>query len=560
MKIESLTIKNGQILKLSKISIFVGANNSGKSQTLRDIKDYLEKGKLAKPIIVQKISFNSPENYEEIFENLEVKDSKINLEHQTVTGIKSNLLEEENFEFHSASFRQHFEQVNSYEFTLGKLSKFRVAYLDSSTRLNLVKTTESFNTHENNPKNLLQSLFVEKENEALLQTAFKDAFNMEIKLDYSELVKLSLRVAKKLPQIPKDAQEAYLITNKLAKIDEQWDGFRSFVGIILSLLHTKNRIILLDEPEAFLHPAQARFLGKWIMDNSDKFKGQLLISTHNSNFLNGVLSSDKDVDIYRLNRIEENTHYNLISAETNNKLSKSPILSSQRVLEAIFHKGVVICEADADRAIYQSISVVELNNQEILFIHAHNKQALKDVAKLFVDAKIPTAVIADIDILNDENEFQKIIEVLSENKINQELLDKRTIIASSVNQVGDSEILQNILTECKEFVEQLEEKKHTLDGAKGAYNRIEKIFTKWRDPKIKGILWFKEEIRPIVIDLINQSKAFNLFIVPVGELECWIDLGVKKSKWTIPALEKIYAKKSPENLINFIKEILAKFD
>lgn len=82
---------------------------------------------------------------------------------------------------------------------------------------------------------------------------------MEITLDYSSMLKLCFRVAKIMPDIPEDPRKAYPITNKLGKIEEQGDGFRSLVGIILGLLFSKGRIVLLDEPEAFLHPAQARF-------------------------------------------------------------------------------------------------------------------------------------------------------------------------------------------------------------------------------------------------------------------------------------------------------------
>jgi predicted ATP-dependent endonuclease of OLD family len=225
-----------------------------------------------------------------------------------------------------------------------------VAHLDSSTRLNLALSCASFNPNTSPPQKLLQSLYLDKDIEGLLQQAFLESFEYEIKLDYSELQNFCLRIAKKLPEIPKDPQDAYIITKNLSKIDEQGDGYRSFVGIVLGLLLSKDRIILLDEPEAFLHPAQARYLGKWIVDNSDKFDGQLIVSTHNSNLLAGILSKGKAVDIYRLNRRENITTYNIISADTNSKLSKSPILSSQRVLESIFHKGVIICEADADRA------------------------------------------------------------------------------------------------------------------------------------------------------------------------------------------------------------------
>ncbi len=84
-------------------------------------------------------------------------------------------------------------------------------------------------------------MFIQAENEELLKKAFNEVFGMDIILDYSGLKDFCLRVAKKFPKIPKDPREAYLITKDFNKIDNQGDGFRSFVGIILSIF-SKERL------------------------------------------------------------------------------------------------------------------------------------------------------------------------------------------------------------------------------------------------------------------------------------------------------------------------------
>ena len=49
-------------------------------------------------------------------------------------------------------------------------------------------------------------------------------------------------------------------------------------------------------------------------------------------------------------------------------------------------------------------------------------------------------------------------------------------------------------------------------------------------------------------------------MVPVGELEGWINLGIhKKNKWIIPALEKINNHEIPKGLSDFVARILAFF-
>ena len=559
MKIKSLTIKSGQKIVLNKISVLVGANNVGKSQTLRDIQQRMEQGIASKSVLLQNIEFERPATFEELFTGLVLKDSSHNLQYKVIHGIKTNLTQLESFEFNYQGYKNQYERATNIDFVLGNLSKFRLSHLDASSRLQLVESTNSFNPDTENPQNIIQSLFTQTANELLLKQAFKEAFSMDIMLDYSGLKDFCLRVAKSFPTIPEDPRKAYLITKDFNKIDNQGDGFRSFVGIILSILFSKDRIILLDEPEAFLHPAQARFLGKWISDNSDLLEGQLIIATHNANFLNGILSSDKDVDIFRLNRKDDDTKFNLIPPEATDKLAKSPMLSSQRILESIFHRGVVVCEADADRTVYQSVSTLVHNNQEILFVHSHNKQTLKDVASLLLDAKIPVVVVTDIDFLNDENDYKQLIETLTGNAITQELIDQRRKIAEVVNQSPDEEIMESLTSQIEEFLNQLKNKEHTFDGAKGAINRIRREITKWKSPKTNGIAGFPETIQENVEELINELKTKDIFIVPVGELEGWMNVGTtRKNQWIIKALEDIFNGKTSTDLSQFVKEIIDK--
>lgn len=558
MRISRLITKTEQQIELGGISILVGANNVGKSQTLIDIKDRMVNGMASKPVIFKQIEFEKPATIEEVFDGLSINDHPTSVGTQMLTGINSSLTGGENLNINKQHIKQQFERQPNIDYLLGNISKLRLSFLDASSRLSLAKTTQSINPHTDIPQHILHKLLQDELTEQELAKAFKKAFQMSIRFDDSGYKDFCLRVAKQFKNIPDKTRDAFPIMSKYNKLDNQGDGFKSFVGIILSLLFSKDRIILLDEPEAFLHPAQARFLGKWIADQSTKFSGQIIISTHNANFLSGILSSNNQISIYRVNREDNVTDYNLLPPEAIEKLTKSPMLSSQRVLESIFHKGVIVCEADADRTIYQTVAQRVFNNQNILFIHSHNKQTLKDVVNLLSEAKIPVGAIADIDLLNDERNFKDLVEALTRKPTSKALLDKRKNIDTSVKNQGDEEILDSIKASISEFLEQLEKSEHTLDGAKGAINRIRKSATKWAVQKDKGIKGFEDELQPLVNRFIGSLKTKKLFVVPVGELEKWIPLEVKKNKWVIPALEKIYAGHTPDNLKEFVKTMLNK--
>jgi hypothetical protein len=225
MRIEALKTKFGQTFKLGKISVLVGANNSGKSQTLKDIKDRMVIGKNSRFVILEEILFNKPQNAEDIISGLQKSASK-NISNTVVSGITDTLLGQDKFEYGEGWLESNFQKDSSYDFTLGNISKFRVAHIDSSTRLNLVKKTDAFNPNEGRPSNLIQALLVNKDVEEILQKAFRDAFTMDIKLDWSEFVKLSLLIDSKLPAIPEDPQKAYPITKNITRIDSEGDGLQ----------------------------------------------------------------------------------------------------------------------------------------------------------------------------------------------------------------------------------------------------------------------------------------------------------------------------------------------
>jgi AAA15 family ATPase/GTPase len=553
MKIEKIIFKNDQVISLGKISILVGANNVGKSQTLRDIQQRMQIGLASKSTLIKEIIFEKPETFDDLLKNLKVSPSQHSIGNWQVTGMNNNLMGQDSFEINYEYSKSQFEKVEGLNWVLGNISKFKVSHLDSSTRLNLINTTSSFNPDESHPNNILQNLFLNKDNEELLKKAFNEAFGMDIMLDYSGLIDFCLRVAKDFPEIPDDPRKAYPITKEFNKIDNQGDGFRSFVGIVLSLLFSKDRIVLLDEPEAFLHPAQARYLGKWIADNSEKLSGQIIISTHNSNFLSGLLQSDKTVDIFRLNRNLDNTTFSLIPPDATENLTKSPMLSSQRVLEAIFHKAVIVCEADADRIVYQTVSTLHHGNQEILFVYSHNKQTLKDVAQLLIATQIPVGVIVDIDILNDETDLKNLYKAVNQSDPTDEILAMRKTIAESVDNSSEESALEKLKDNIEEFLEQLKKNEHKFGGAKGALNRIRKETSKWTFPKKNGIDGFDEKTKPIVMELINNLNDKNIFIIPVGELEGWMDLGTsRKNNWILIALNEIFQKNTSKELINFV--------
>lgn len=559
MNINYLDNKNGSRIELNKFTVLVGPNNAGKSRTLRDIHEHFIKGKNAKPVIMDKVGTSLPDSFEEVLNQLEVKEHPNSVGIKRISGVGSNLISKDQVNFNSEQLEQEYNQSTDSTFTFGNIAKFRISYLDADSRLNVAKRSSSYNPYDDAPGNLLQALYESEEIEEELKNAFKTSFDMDIHLD-SAGNQLCLRVAREFEEIPENPRKAVEVLRKYQILDDQGDGYKSFIGVILSLLLSRNRIVLLDEPEAFLHPAQARQLGYWIAEHAREIEGQIIVATHNSSFLAGILASNQDVDIFRLNRDRDITEFNLMPSAATENLAKSPLLSSQRMLEAIFHSGVVVCEGDADRAVYQSVATKVLNNNDIIFIHAHNKQTIPRVVKLFKDASIPVASIADLDLINSPSLIELVELCTQDENLIEEIKVFQKKVFDEIVGAENQEILENLTSEVQCFSDQLKIGKHELSGARGALNRLKKFASDWKIMKVDGIDAFSAELKEQAAHINSILKEIGIYLVYVGELEGWLDLGTRqKNKWIVQALEEIHADKSSPELDDFVEEVVQYF-
>lgn len=99
---------------------------------------------------------------------------------------------------------------------------------------------------------------------------------------------------------------------------------------------------------------------------------QIFIATHSADFLRGLLSRTRNAVITHLTRTPENaTIAKQLDSVTLNKIITNPLLSSSRVLEGMFYKGVVATEADADAVFYQRLFQKVGAADQIHFVNAH---------------------------------------------------------------------------------------------------------------------------------------------------------------------------------------------
>ncbi|WP_254279655.1 ATP-dependent nuclease [Haloarcula marina] len=520
MRIDYFTTKNDVTVDLGDFTVLVGPNNTGKSQTLLDIHSIMESNNSSDSVqttIVDDIEYQS-QPFDEFREELNIGSHPNQVDRRIIRGISSNLqeLSNQNLQDHQIDRLEDEDDITQHN-RFQRLTQFKVALLDASSRLNIAEATGTYDVSDGYPQNILQKLYTAPQAREQLRDAFQDTFGKDILLDYSSLQKFILRISDGFGETENDMLEPPGDYSNYKRIDEQGAGFKSFAGVVLSLLLTEDRVVLLDEPEAFLHPAQARQFGSWMANHASEIPGQLIIATHNSHFLTGILSASEGIAIHRLNWAGDYTKYNTMPREATIELASDPLLSNQRVIEGVFHKGVVVCEADGDALIYRFASEKELDERDFLFTHAQNKQTIDRVTEILTEAAIPRIAVVDIDILKDPGEYGELLQSLDD----------------------DGENFRDAMNTCNQF--------NYLLGESDVG---------WNDVKENGAEAIPESAEAEFSELIEMGRDYGLFIVDVGELEGWLDLGRSKGpEWVIEALDEIDDGNCSEELREFVAEI-----
>ncbi len=139
-------------------------------------------------------------------------------------------------------------------------------------------------------------------------------------------------------------------------IPELGDGVRTSVGLVSAVMSVPHRILLIDEPEAFLHPTLARRVGTVLSATARDRDASLIVATHSSEFLMGCIQATPELRIVRLTYAANSPTARSIEPAEIIGLMNDPLLRSANALRALFHRAVIVCEADSDCAFYEEVN------------------------------------------------------------------------------------------------------------------------------------------------------------------------------------------------------------
>ena len=531
--ISNIIFNDGTSISIQKndIILFVGPNNSGKSQSLKDIYE-LSSGQVPTTVVSSITITKYPNQIKDLLDSISPKQPQISYTFYDVLTQKIA---------YSKDIDKYFQTTPYY----GNFRDLFVANLDTAARLTICNAP--INIARNSPKeHPIHYAAFDSKYRKWLSDNFKKAFGIDVTPNILNGATIPLCMGEPVKlfgeyddeQMRQEAYAAKLGT--YMQVQNQGDGIKSFTGILLYLMLNYFCTFLIDEPESFLHPPHANIMGQ-IIGQTLSDKQQCFISTHSEEIIKGLLEvCPKRIKIIRITRKDDTNYFSVLDNDSFEVVWNDPLLKYSNIMSSLFHNSVVLCESDSDCKIYSIVEsyLKQLSGRysETLFIHCGGKQRMSKIALALRVLKIDVKLIADIDVLNDEVVFKGIVEAFG---------IEWTTVQSDYNT-----IVGNLHSQ-KEKVNRNDAKtsiNRIIDGSQNQYlsNReIKEIRTvistisKWETIKSAGITAIPSGDAAQAFKRLNQTLQLNgIHIVPVGELECFIkDIGGHGPEWTNKVLE-----------------------
>jgi ABC-type cobalamin/Fe3+-siderophores transport system ATPase subunit len=338
---------------------------------------------------------------------------------------------------------------------------------------------------------------------------------------------------------------------KLEHLGSQGDGMRALMSLLLPVVTATHHIIIVDEPEAFLHPPQVVKLGAILGRLAHQVDVQIIVATHDRNILVGLLDSGAPLSVVRLNRDGKITKTKKLEPEKITEIWSDPVLRYSGVLDGLFHRLVVAAEDDSDCTFYAAAldaahqkTPLPFPPSEVLFVPTGGKDGMHTVVSALKALDVPVVVTPDIDILDDSVKMQRLVTALHgqwENFredyqvcIRQFQQQKHQILASDVLN-GVIALMENVKNTdpTRKWDEGL--KRQVLALTKASENP-------WEELKKHGIRAFNPSVDTKAISLLDRLDQIGLIAVREGTMEAFAKgygVDVRKGRgWLAEALKK----------------------
>ncbi len=524
-------------IKPTDVVLIVGPNNAGKSATLRGIRDKMSESTIASPVL--KSLRITKQGSTEDFTNWVLGWAKCQPENPKNPGFTAL--------GHTVYRTQISEGWQRTDNTLGQVSRWLCHFLSADERLQICNPPGNASFSREGPSHPIHYLQRDDALELSLSAKFRKAFGADLVVHRNAGSQVPLHVGQR--PVPVNGEDRVSLTyierlEKLPQLQLQGDGMRSFAGVLLATSVGKETILLIDEPEAFLHPPQARLLGTTLVQDRGDGR-QLFIATHSTDILRGILDANSpDIKVVRIRRLGDVNTVHLLENARIKELWSDPLLRYSNILDGLFHEGVVICEGDSDCRFYSAVLEAayeacspNAKRPDLMFTHCGGKARLPLVVRSLREVNVPVCAVADFDVLFEEQPLRGIIEALGSNWLQFEP-DWRTVKASVDAKRPDL----NTADVKRELNSILDQVSHSIlpETTRSELQALIRRSTAWSNAKLVGTAFVPSGDPSKACDrLLTALIGIGLHVVPVGELEGFVRTeGGHGPKWVNAVLKR----------------------
>jgi hypothetical protein len=494
--------------------VLVGPNNAGKSRALREINQQLS-ARQEPELVVRETAVDK------LMDEDRFKSWLREHAHVYNNGQEERVVRPHSGEV-SFGVAGHWTSGPPFQ----NLGSFLVLLANTESRLGLAGSTGAFDNLTQHPSAPLQELYLDEVLETRLSDAVRRAFGVPIAVNRVAGSQIHLHMGTVDgvgPPTPTNQAYRHALA-ALPLVQGEGDGIRSYIGLLLAITATQFPVVLIDEPEAFLHPPQARQLGRELARLRDS-ETQLVVATHSADFVQGVLDDPAaDVSVVRLVRDGDINRAAVLAAGELRTLWADPILRYSSLLDGLFHRGAVLCESDSDCRFYQAtldstLARESLPAHDLLFTHTGGKDRLPTAIAALRAIDVDVKVIADFDVLSREALLKQIVEALNGNWSAVER--EWRIVHSAVEQLTSTPSMVAVRESMEAALNAITDATLTKDAAK-KLRQVAKLEDGWARAKRGGIAVLPQGDATVAAgQLLAALEGFGLHVVSVGELERW---------------------------------------
>ena len=554
-RINSLAFSGGEIVTLEpgSVCLLIGPNSSGKSAALRNLHAHLT-GATGPHAVIQQatvVRSGTRDDFRVWFEE--------NYPTRRFQGGQEVFTTRPGAAIPTSSLEDYWAQSE----LMPGLWQFLSLSLDTASRTTIANYGPAIDVWNAPPTLFVHSLQTNAELEAKVSNEMQAAFGRQLVIDWSATPQVGFRVG----QAPERTlehdrvSEAYSAALQLLpRLDEDGDGIRSFAGCLLAMYCGSQPVLMIDEPEAFLHPPQARRLGAALARAAKENNRQVILATHSADIVQGALNTGAKVAVCRMVREGDRNHAAQLPSAELSALWSKPLLRSAAAIDGLFHQGVVVCEADGDVRFYEAILQRAEDKgliaaPDFFFTQGSGKGELPTLAGSYRKLATKAAIIADIDLLRNPVEHQKCLAALG-SELDTD--DRRYKVM--MNALGDAAPLMSIndaLAEVETVVAQIRSNDAVSGADRQAISRALQRSSTFSEAKRYGVGKLRGEPLTVANELLSEWRAVGLFLLPVGELEGWWREGPASDKnaWLSQAIVHMQEADSFQEAEQFVCEV-----